>query len=161
MSEIKLFNEKESYDFLNIYNQEEIFCSVNNTKNFFKSNSNEDIMNSSLFSSLERKKTASTNRFYNSFSNPNISQTQKNSMRLNNPNIIYLSDLFSKVHLFGIYDMPLHFHSDFIKFLKLKIPKNIFTLNELKEYLINEITREAKTLMNLRFENKQDGRIIF
>jgi len=139
-SEIKLFHEKEIYDFFNLFSLENYF-----NKNHIKSNSKENIINK-LSNDFERK-THTNLRFSKSLT-PSNNQNQKNSFIQSNPNIIYISDLFPKVHLFGLYDMPLYFNNDFIKLLKLKIPKNIFTLNELKEYLISELTKEAKRLSN-------------
>jgi len=137
----------------------------NNQKSFYKSNSNQETNFSLLNSSFERKSDSSgANRFSRTYSASNIDNTQqqRTSYQLSsNPNIIFISDLFSKVHLFGLYDMPLYFHSDFIKYLKLKIPKNIFTLNELKEYLITEIGKEAKSLGNLLYEKKHSEKPIF
>ena len=68
-------------------------------------------------------------------------------------NLLYLSDIFSKVTLFGLLDVPVFLNSDYIKFLKIKIPKNIYTVNELKEYLMSEIEKEGKLLNNLQGKN--------
>lgn len=176
-SEIKLFSEKESYDFFSVYKSIESSDSIssvscNKAKNFYKSNSNQEtnfnllnnsssIDNSNGFSERKMNET-SASKFSRSYSHSKMS-TQKNPCisPQSNSNIIYISDLFSKVHLFGLFDMPLFFHPDFIKYLKLRIPKNIFTLNELKEYLITEITKEAKALVNSRYEKKQSEKPAF
>jgi len=145
-TDINLISKPESFDFFNFYSKNNFNGTLNS---FYKSNSNEDTSN--FFNSSLMRKSVSSLKHSRSSSTSSLFET-KNTYTPNNPNIIYISDLFSKVHLFGIYDIPMYFHSDFIKYLKLKIPKNIFTLNELKEYLINEITKEAKLLNDEKFE---------
>ena len=77
------------------------------------------------------------------------SQFNKNS----NTNILYLSEVFCRIYLFGIFDIPLFLNPEYIKFVKLRIPRNIYTLNELKEYLIIELEREFKSLQNYQSIN--------
>lgn len=144
----------------------QIFSQSKNDYNFFKTQTGIESQIITRSNSIDSNDSLnisnlSSNRIYNntvSISKPSIKGSQiseslekslvQNKKCNNNQSLIYASDFFSRIYLFGIYDMPLYMNTDFIKVLKLRLPRNIYTLNELKEYLTSEIEKEAKMMLN-------------